>query len=65
LDRQTIHNLLVFSIIFSCQQEEEGNEEEGNEEEGNEEGNEEDKPASNDHMEHSVIVVASGRPRGI
>jgi len=64
LDRQTIHNLLFFSIIFSCQQEEEGNEEEGNEEEGNE-GNEEDEPVSNDHMEHSVIVVASGRPRGI
>jgi len=60
LDRQTIHNLLFFSIIFSCQQEEEGNEEEGNEE-----GNEEDEPVSNDHMEHSVIVVTSGRPRGI
>jgi hypothetical protein len=50
----------LFSIIFSCQQEEEGNEEEGNEE-----GNEEDEPVSNDHMEQSVIVVASGRPRGI
>jgi hypothetical protein len=55
LDRQTIHNLLFFSIIFSCQQEEEGNEE----------GNEEDEPVSNNDMEHSVIVVASGRSRGI
>jgi hypothetical protein len=60
LDRQTIHNLLFFSIIFSCQQEEEGNEEDGNGE-----GNEEDEPVSNAHMEHSVIVVASGRPRGV
>ena len=40
--------------------EEEEEEEEGNEEEGNEEGNEEDEPVSNDDMEHSVIVVASG-----
>ena len=47
------------------EEEEEGNEEEGNEEEGNEERNEEDEPVSNDDMEHSVIVVASGRPRGI
>jgi hypothetical protein len=47
------------------EEEEDGNEEEGNEEEGNEEGNEEDEPVSNDDMEHSVIVVASGRPRGI
>jgi len=44
---------------------EEEKEEEGNEEEGNEEGNEEDEPVSNDDMEHSVIVIASGRPRGI
>jgi hypothetical protein len=58
LDRQTIHNLLFFSIIFSCQQE-------SNEEEGNKEGNEEDEPFSNDDMEHSVIVVASRRARGI
>ena len=34
-------------------------------EEGNEEGNEEDEPVSNDDMEHSIIVIASGRPRGI
>jgi len=40
-------------------------EEERNEEEGNEEGNEEDEPVSSDDMEHSVIVVASGHPRGI
>jgi len=33
--------------------------------EGNEEGNEEDEPISNDDMEDSVIVVASGSPRGI
>jgi len=46
-------------------EEEEEEEEEGNEEEGNEEGNEEDELVSNDDMEHSVIVVASGRPRGI
>jgi hypothetical protein len=46
-------------------EEEEEEEEEGNEEEGNEEGNEEDEPVSNDDMEHSVIVVASGLPRGI
>ena len=41
-------------------EEEEEEEEEGNEEEGNDEGNEEDEPVSNDDMEHSVIVVASG-----
>jgi hypothetical protein len=35
------------------------------EEEGNGEGNEEDEPVSNDDMEHSVIVIASGRPRRI
>ena len=35
------------------------------EEEGNEQGNEEDELVSNDDIEHSVIVVASGRPRGI
>jgi hypothetical protein len=46
-------------------EEEEEEEEERNEEEGNQEGNGEDKPVSNDDMEHSVIVVASGRPRGI
>jgi hypothetical protein len=46
-------------------EEEAEEEEEGNEEEGNEEGNEEDEPVSNDDTEHSVIVVASGRPRGI
>ena len=40
-------------------------EEESNEEDGNEEGNEEDEPVSNDDMEHSVIVVASGRPKSI
>jgi hypothetical protein len=40
-------------------------EQESNEEEGNDEGNEEDEPVSNDDTEHSVIVVASGRPRGI
>jgi hypothetical protein len=45
--------------------EEEEEEEEGNEKEGNEEGNEEDEPVSNDDMEHSLIEVASGRPRGI
>jgi len=45
LDLQTIHNLLSFSIIFSCQQEEGGNEEGSNKE-----GNEEDEPVSNDHM---------------
>ena len=36
-----------------------------NEENGNAEGNEEDEPVSNDDMEHSVIVVASGRPKSI
>jgi len=46
-------------------EEDEAKEEERNEEEGNEEGNEEDEPVSSDDMEHSVIVVASGRPRGI
>jgi hypothetical protein len=36
-------------------------EEEG---EGNEkEGNEDDETASNDYMEHCIIVVAPGRPR--
>jgi len=35
------------------------------EEEEEEERNEEDEPVSDDDMEHSVIVVASGRPRGI
>ena len=45
--------------------EEEEEEEEGNETEGNEEGNEEDEKVSNDDMEHSVIEVASGCPRGI
>jgi hypothetical protein len=40
-------------------------EEKEEEEERNEEGNEEDEPVSNDDMEHSVIVVASGPPRGI
>ena len=35
------------------------------EEEGNEQGNEEDELVSNDDIEHSVIVVALGRPRGI
>ena len=35
------------------------------EEEGNEEGNEQDEPVSNDDMEHSVIGVASVRPRRI
>jgi hypothetical protein len=44
---------------------EEEEEEDGNEEEGNEGGNEEDEPVSNDDMEHSVIEVVSGRPRGI
>jgi len=39
--------------------------EEEEEEEENEEGNEEDEPVSNVDMEHSVIVVASGRPRRI
>jgi len=39
--------------------------EEEEEEEGNEEGNEEDEPVSNNAMEHSVIVVASGHPRRI
>jgi len=38
---------------------------ETNEEEGNEEGNEKDGPVSNNDMENSVIVVASGRPRRI
>ena len=33
--------------------------------EDNQEGNEEDELDSNDYMEHRVIVVASGRPRGI
>jgi hypothetical protein len=42
-----------------------GEEEEVEEGEGNEEGNEEDEPVSNDDMDHSVIVVASGSPRGI
>jgi len=28
-------------------------------------GNEKDEPVSNDDMEHRVIEVASGRPRGI
>ena len=42
-----------------------GEEEELEEGEGNEEGNEEDEPVSNDDMEHNVIVVASGSPRGI
>ena len=46
-------------------EEDEAKEEERNEEEGNEEGNEEDEPVSSDDMEHSVIVVTSGRPRGI
>jgi len=37
--------------------------EEGNEDEGNkEEENEEDETVSNNDMEHSVIVVAPGRP---
>jgi hypothetical protein len=40
-------------------------EEEEEEEECNEEGNEEYEPVSDDDMEHSVIVVASGRPKGI
>ena len=47
---------------------EEEEDEEEEEEEGvecNEEGNEEDEPVSNDDMEHSVIVVASGCPTGI
>jgi hypothetical protein len=35
------------------------------EKECNEERNEEDEPVSNDVMEHSVIVVASRRPRRI
>ena len=35
------------------------------EEEGNREGNEEDEPVSNDGMEHSVFVIASGHPRCI
>jgi hypothetical protein len=47
------------------EEEEEEEEEERNEEEGNEEGNEEDELVSNDNMQHSVIIVASGRPRGI
>jgi hypothetical protein len=42
-----------------------GEEEEVQEREGNEKGNEEDEPVSNDDMEDSVIVVASGSPRGI
>jgi hypothetical protein len=42
-----------------------GEEEEEEEEEGTEEGNEEDEPVSNDDMEHSVIIVASGCPRCI
>jgi len=47
-------------------EEEEDEEEDRNvEEEGNEEGNEEDEPVSNDDMEHSVSVVASGHPQGI
>jgi hypothetical protein len=46
-------------------EEEEDEEEERNEEEGNEEGNEEDEPVSNDDMEHSISVVASGHSRGI
>jgi len=33
------------------------------EEEGNGEGTEEDEPVSNDDMDHSVIVIASGSPR--
>jgi hypothetical protein len=37
----------------------EGNEKQGNEEEGNEE----DGTVPNDDTDHSVIVVASGRPR--
>ena len=49
----------------ATEEEEEEEEVEGNEEEGNDEGNEEDEPVSNDDMEHSVIVVVSGRPRGI
>jgi hypothetical protein len=40
--------------------EEEEEDEEEEEEEGNEEGNEENEPVSNDDMEHSVMVVASG-----
>jgi len=44
---------------------EEEEEDERNEGEGNEVGNEEDEPVSSDDMEHSVIVVASGRPRSI
>ena len=39
-------------------EEEEGNEKEENEEEGNEE----DETVSNDDMQHSVIIVAPGRP---
>jgi len=46
-------------------EEEEEKEEEGNEEDGKEERNEEDEPVSNDDMEHSLLVVASGRPTGI
>ena len=42
-----------------------GEEEDEDEGEGYEEGNEEDEPVSNDDMEHSVIVVASGLPRRI
>jgi len=38
---------------------------ERNQGDGNEEVNEEDEPVSSDDMEHSVIVVASGCPRGI
>jgi hypothetical protein len=51
--------------VTGDEEEEEEEDEEGNEEEGNEEGIEEDDPVSNDDTEHSVIVVATGHPRGI
>jgi hypothetical protein len=63
-DLDTVDNeVLEEEGVTGEQEEEEEEEEERNGEEGNEEGNEEDEPVSSDDMEHSVIVVASGRPR--
>jgi len=62
LDPENIEDFEVERVTGEEQEEEE---EERNEEEGNEEGNEKDEPVSSDDREHSVIAVASGRPRGI
>ena len=64
-ERDTEDEELLKEEGITGEEEDEEEKERNEEEEGNEEGNEEDEPVSNDDMEHSVSVVASGHPQGI